>query len=179
VIAAVERMRGALGRNSRERALTGFAVRGERYRRMVEIAPHGIALLDLDGLILDVNPAIERLLGRPSAEILGLPCTPFTHPEDHERELPLLEETLAGRRDGYSIEKRYLRSDDTAIWARLSLTLIRDPHGRPSHLLALIEDIDDRHQLDQALRESEARYRSWSSRPTSPSPRCSATRARS
>ena len=106
MIAAVERVREAFTRNSRERALTGFAVRGERYRRMVEIAPHGIALLDLDGLILDVNPAVERLLGRQSDEILGLPCTPFTHPEDHERELPLLEATLEGRRDGYAIEKR-------------------------------------------------------------------------
>jgi PAS domain S-box-containing protein len=157
------KVRDALGRSPRspqERALTGFAVRGERYRRMVELAPHGIALLDLDGLVLDVNPATERLLGRPRGEIVGLSCEPFTHPEDHERELPLLQETLAGRREGYAFEKRYLRKDGSAVWARLSLTLIRDSHGRPSHLLALIEDIDDRHRLDLALRESESRYRS-------------------
>ncbi len=160
MIPAVGKVRGALARTPRDRALTGFAARGERYRRMVELAPHGIALLDLDGLVLDVNPAIERLLGRERDEIVGRSCTPFTHPEDHARELPLLEATLEGRREAYSIEKRYLRRDGSPIWARLSLTLIRDERGRPSHLLALIEDIDDRYQLDQALRESESRYRS-------------------
>jgi two-component system, cell cycle sensor histidine kinase and response regulator CckA len=154
------KVREALGRSPRDRALTGFAVRGERYRRMVELAPHGIALLDLDGVVLDVNPAIERLLGRDRDEIVGRSCTPFTHPEDHERELPLLEATLDGRREGYALDKRYLRKDGSAIWARLSITLIRDERGRPSHLLALIEDVDDRYQLDLALRESESRYRS-------------------
>jgi PAS domain S-box-containing protein len=157
------KVREALGRTPRspeQRALTGFGARGERYRRMVELAPHGIALLDLDGLILDVNPAIERLLGLPRDEIVGRPCQPFTHPEDHERELPLLDATLEGRRDGYAIEKRYLRRDGSPIWARLSLTLIRDDRSRPSHLLALIEDIDERYQLDLALRDSESRYRS-------------------
>jgi PAS domain S-box-containing protein len=156
----VEKVRGALRRTPQERLLTEFAAGGDRHRRIVELAPHGIALLGLDGLILDVNPAIERLLGRPRDEIVGHSCLPFTHPEDHERELPMLTATLAGEREGYALEKRYVRRDGSPIWARLSLTLIRDDAGRPSHLLALIEDIDERHQLDLALRESESRYRS-------------------
>ena len=125
---ALDRMRGDRGRA--ERALTGFPVRGERYQLMVEMAPYGIALLGLDGLILDVNAAIERLLGRPRAEVVGRPCEPFTHPGDHERERPLLAETLAGRREGYTIEKRYLRPDGTTVWAKLAMTLMRDERGR-------------------------------------------------
>jgi PAS domain S-box-containing protein len=149
----VDGARDGLGA-AEERLLGDFAARGDRYRRIVDLAPHGIALLGLDGLILSVNPAIERLLGRPRGEIVGLSCTPFTHPEDHERELPFLTATLAGEREGYAIEKRYLRRDGSPVWARLKLTLVRDDDGRPSHLLALIEDVDERHHLDLELRRS-------------------------
>ena len=126
MIPAVEKVREALARMPRDRALTGFAGRGERYRRMVELAPHGIALLDLDGLVLDVNPAIERLLGRERDEIVGRSCTPFTYPEDHARELPLLEATLEGRRDGVR--------DREAL----------PPQGRLDHLGAALADADPR-----------------------------------
>ena len=131
----------------------------ERYRRMVEMAPYGIALLDLDGLVVDVNPAVERLLGFPREEIVGRACEPFTHPDDHLREWPLLDATRAGAREGYVLEKRYVRKDGTSVWANLALTLIRDESGEPNQLLALIEDISERKQARIALEESETRLR--------------------
>jgi two-component system, cell cycle sensor histidine kinase and response regulator CckA len=131
----------------------------ERYRRMVEMAAHGIALLDLDGLVVDINPAVERLLGYPREEIIGRPCEPFTHPDDHSRESPLLDATRAGAREGYALEKRYLRKDGTSVWASLALRLIRDERGEPNQLLALIEDISERKRARIALEESETRLR--------------------
>ena len=117
-------------------------------REIVEASPHGIALLDTEGLVLQVNPATERLLGYGRAEILGRPCQPFTHPDDHELELPLLEAVLRGASDGYTIEKRYLRRGGVPVWARLHLRLIRDDYGEPLRLLALIEDISEQRRLD-------------------------------
>jgi len=118
-------------------------------REIVEAAPHGIALLDLDGLVLDINPATERLLGYGRADIVGKPCQPFTHADDHETELPLLEAVLRGESDGYTIEKRYLRKSGESVWARLEMRLIRDEQGQPLRLLALIEDISERRRLDE------------------------------
>jgi PAS domain S-box-containing protein len=118
-------------------------------REIVSASPHAIALLGTDGLVLEVNPATERLLGRGRREILGKPCEPFTHPDDHELELPLLDAVLRGASDGYTIEKRYLRSGGQPVWARLHLRLIRDDRGEPLRLLALIEDISEQRRLDE------------------------------
>src|SRR4051794_3032116 len=87
-------------------------------REIVEAAPYGIVLLDLDGRVLEVNRATEQLLGYDRAEIVGKPCEPFTHPEDHAAELLLLEAVLRGASDGYAIEKRYLRRVGEPGWAR-------------------------------------------------------------
>jgi PAS domain S-box-containing protein len=126
----------------------GASLAGE----IVAAVPRGIALLDLEGLVIEVNPATERLLGYGRAEIIGNPCQPFTHPDDHEVETPLLEAVLGGASEGYTIEKRYLRSSGEPVWARLDLRLVRDEHGEPLHLLALIEDIGERRRLDEEKR---------------------------
>ena len=120
-----------------------------RDREIVEAVPNGIVLLDRDGLVLDVNPATERLLGYSRAELVGNPCEPFTHPDDHRGEAPLLEAVLAGESDGYTIEKRYLRKSGEPVWARLDLRSIRDDQGRPRRLLALLEDVTERRRLDE------------------------------
>ena len=118
-------------------------------REIVETSPHGIVLLDLDGLVLEANPAMERLLDYSRAEIVGKPCKPFTHPDDHEAELPFLRAVLEGQSDGYTIEKRYMRKGGEPVWARLELRLIRDERGEPLRLLALVEDISERRRLDE------------------------------
>jgi PAS domain S-box-containing protein len=118
-------------------------------RKIIEASPHGIVLLDLEGLVLEVNPAMERLLDYDRAEIVGNPCAPFTHRDDHKAELPYLEAVLDGRSDGYTIEKRYLRRGGEPVWARLDLRLIRNERGEPLRLLALIEDISERRRLDE------------------------------
>src|SRR5262249_5218693 len=118
-------------------------------REIVKAVPHAIALLDLKGLVLDINPATERLLGYERSDIIGNPCLPFTHPDDHELELPLLQAVLRGASDGYTIEKRYLRKSGEPVWAKLEVRLIRDEQGDPLWLLALIEDISERRRLDE------------------------------
>jgi PAS domain S-box-containing protein len=119
---------------------------------IIRAAPHGIALLALDGLVVETNPAIERLLGYDRSDLVGKPCEPFTHPDDHATELPLLDAVLRGVSDGYTIEKRYLRRSGAPVWARLNLRLIRDEHGEPLRLLAMIEDVSERRRLDEEQR---------------------------
>jgi two-component system cell cycle sensor histidine kinase/response regulator CckA len=125
------------------RAASSSAFQAESYRLIVQEAPVAIALLDLEGVVLQVNPATERLLGYTREEILGRPWTPFTHPDDYATELPFLEALLRGEREGYQIEKRYIRKNGEHVWSRLSLRLVRTPDRSPSYLLALIEDITE------------------------------------
>jgi PAS domain S-box-containing protein len=127
----------------------GRAQEARMTREIVEASPYGIVLLDLSGLVLEVNPAMERLLGYDRDEIVGNPCGPFTDAADHEREWPYLEAVLDGKSDGYTIEKRYVRKGGEPVWARLDLRVIRDEQGDPLRLLALVEDISERRRLDE------------------------------
>jgi len=124
----------------------------DAYRLIVRETPTAIALLDLDGLVIEVNPATERLLGYSRDEILGEPCEPFTHPDDHAVELPLLRALLQGERDEYELEKRYVRKDGFNVWSWLRLRLVRDDAGGPSYLLAVIEDLTERRHAEEEQR---------------------------
>jgi PAS domain S-box-containing protein len=130
----------------------GTGANAFRDREIVDAVPNGIVLLDLDGFVLDLNPATERLLGYERTEIVGKSCAPFTHPDDHAKELPLLGEVLEGRSEGYTIEKRYLRKDGEPVWARLELRLIRGEQGEPRRVLGLIEDVSERRRADEEIR---------------------------
>ncbi len=131
----------------------------DAYRLIVQEAPTAIALLDLEGLVIEVNPATEQLLGCSRDEILGEPCEPLTHPDDHLVERPLLTALLEGEREEYELEKRYLRKDGSHVWSRLRLRLVRDEAGAPSYLLALIEDITDRRRIEEEQRALTERLR--------------------
>ena len=74
-----------------------------------ENAPIGIALVDLEGRINHSNAAFAKLLSLPPDKILATHFKDFTHPEDIEADLILFQQVLQGRRDGYTIVKRYLR----------------------------------------------------------------------
>ncbi len=123
-----------------------------REREIVEAVPHGIVLLDREGCVLDVNGATERILGYRREELLGNPCAPFTHPDDHRAEEPLLAAVLDGESDGYTMEKRYVRKDGEHVWARLELRSMGDEEGKPRRLLALIDDISEERRLDEQVR---------------------------
>ncbi|MBI5095708.1 MAG: PAS domain S-box protein, partial [Candidatus Hydrogenedentes bacterium] len=57
------------------------------------------------------------------------------------------------------METRYIRKDATVVWVNVNMTVIRDAAGQPVRTMATIEDISERKRADDALRESEERYR--------------------
>ncbi len=124
----------------------------DAYQLIVRETPTAIALLDLDGLVIEVNPATERLLGYRRGEILGEPCERFTHPDDNAAELPLLQALLRGERKEYEIEKRYVRKNGFNVWSWPRLRLVRDDAGAPSYLLAVIEDLTERRRAEEEQR---------------------------
>jgi PAS domain S-box-containing protein len=145
--------------NERHRLDDALKASEARSREIIDNAPYGIVLLDLEGCVLEVNPAAGRMLGYSRAEMVGRPCDALTHPDDHGREAPLLRALLEGASDGYTLEKRCLHRNGGAVWGRVTMRLIRDGDGRPRRVLAHLEDAGERRRLDEALRESEERLR--------------------
>ncbi|WP_312710305.1 PAS domain S-box protein [Stenotrophomonas sp.] len=119
----------------------------------------GMALVSLEGRWLDVNDALCRILGYPREELLQVDFQRLTHPDDLQADLALVQDLLAGRRNSYHLEKRYLNRDGNVIWARLSVSLVRNERGAPLHFVSQIQDVTSQRSSEQRLYESEQRSR--------------------
>ena len=130
-----------------------------RFRAMFESAPIGAALLGLDGRFMGANLAFQRMLGYSEQELGELTVADITHPDDIEADVSLLAELVEGKRDRYELEKRFRAKDARVVWGRLASSLVRDADGRPKFALRMVEDTTERRRADEAVRESERRYR--------------------
>jgi PAS domain S-box-containing protein len=130
-----------------------------RFRAIFEGAAIGIALTDTKGRILTINSAFARSLGYSLSELGGKTFADLTPADDLQMTVDRFEELVAGRRDHYRLEKRYICKDGSIMWGSLAVSLIRDTSGVPKFAVGMIEDITGRKQAEAALQESEARFR--------------------
>ncbi len=119
-------------------------------------APIGVAVVDIKGRIQRGNEAFSKLVGIPLHELTGTPFADFTHPDDLEADLSLFREVLAGLRDGYTIEKRYIRPDERIVHVLIHVAAMRDASGRVVRFLSQIEDITVHKEHERQLAEKAA-----------------------
>ena len=82
-----------------------------------------------------------------------------THPDDLEPNLQLFNPLLAGEIEHFTLNKRYLKKDGGIVYATIHTRAFRKDDGTIDHIVTLIEDITARKQAEDALHESEAKYR--------------------
>jgi PAS domain S-box-containing protein len=132
----------------------------ERFRHAFEYAAFGVALMGIDGRFLEVNPSLCRMFGYAAPELLDRTFEELTHPDDINVGVELFRDLLAGKQGYGWLEKRYVHRDGHTIWALLSTSVVRDVHGAPLFLISQIQDITERKAAEEALRQSESRFRS-------------------
>ena len=130
-----------------------------QFRAIFNGAAIGIALVDFSGRPQQCNPALERLLGYSEAELCRMSFPEFTHPDDVQADVELYTRLVAGERDHYQLEKRYIRKDQQIVWARLTISLVRVAKTAHQLVVAMVEDISKQKHAEQALQRSEARLR--------------------
>ncbi len=142
-----------IGRDITEARRTQAELRAaeELFRSTFENAAIGVALVAPDGRWLRVNRALCSLLGYSADELLAGSFQEITHPADLHADLELVQSVLAGRLEGYEMEKRYLRKDGTVIWALLTVSLVRADDGTPRHFVSQVQDITARKEAEAAL----------------------------
>ena len=130
-----------------------------RYRSLYESMMDAYVQLDMDGRILQFNPAYEKMLGFRSDELLKLTHRDLTPTRWHAVEQEIVENQVL--RDGYSeiYEEEYIRKDGSLFPIELRTVLMRDEYGAPSGTWAIVRDISERKVIEETLRESEGRYR--------------------
>jgi PAS domain S-box-containing protein len=131
----------------------------EQFRITFENAPIGMALSNKDGYFILVNKVFCSIFGYAKEEIINLPFTHFTHPEDIEESKSLVNKLLTGEENTFSIEKRYIHQDGHEIWAQTTVYLFRNPDGSPKYFIIQILDITENKQADEAIKQSEEQFR--------------------
>lgn len=126
----------------------------------LQAADHAIMLTDNRGVIQWTNPAFTRLTGYTAAEAHGK--TPrdlvYSGVQDGDFYKKMWQTILAGQPWRGQLTNR--RKDGSLYTEEQSITPVRDEQGRVTHFIAIKQDITGRNAQQQALRESEARYRS-------------------
>ncbi len=151
-------IRGGLRRREQRLGLVQdeLARSADQFTRIFMDSPVGMGMSDAEGLLVAVNPAFCRLVGRPAQDLLGLSDLGYTHEDDRGGHATTGSQIAAAPDRVAHIEKRYMRPDGSVRWAWLSLTHVQAPPGTAGPwTLAHVQDVTDRHDAEQALRDSE------------------------
>ncbi len=112
----------------------------------------GIAMVMPDGRWQKVNAALCDIVGYTPEELYQLTFQDITHPNDLAADLDYLQQTLAGERQSYQMEKRYIHKLGHTIWVQLNVSLARDENEKPVYFVSQLQDISDRKRLEKEIR---------------------------
>lgn len=131
----------------------------ERYKRLFELSPIGIITLDMTCMVTSCNPSVLIQCGHYEAELVGknfLKIVPL-----QAMYIPQFANAFASTIKGKApkpFEVAHRRRDGTTGWCEVHTALIK-ANGKKQGVLVLLSDITERKRGEEALRESEKRYR--------------------
>jgi PAS domain S-box-containing protein len=138
------------------------AARLEAERRLVntyESVTVGIGETDPAGRFTRVNAAFTAITGYSRDELLDMNFELLTHPDDRAEDLALYRDQMAGGRERYTLEKRYVRKDGEVIHVEVQSSTVRGPDGAFLYGVRVVSDITARRRAEQLLQDSERRSR--------------------
>ncbi len=131
----------------------------EKFRLAFENANTGMCLVDLEGRLLKVNAEMGVIFGYSMVELESMTVNDIAYPDDMDKSPDFIRRILSGEIQGGSFEKRYFHKRGHIIHALVTSSLIRDSHGSPLNFISQVQDITDRKRAEDAVKESEERYR--------------------
>ncbi len=142
----------------RKRAEQALRESQERLQDFLDNATDMIQMVDTQGRFLYVNRAWRKTLGYSEAEVAGLTLLDIIHPESMEHCMRLFGDMTAGRCQAVNVEALFVAKDGRPVPVEGSVSC-RMEDGKPVSTRGIFRDITERKRAEQALHESEARYR--------------------
>lgn len=127
----------------------------ERFRLTFEHAAVGMAHVAEDGRWLLVNERLCKIVGYTQDELRKLTFQDITHPADLSADMSLAAQLASGKRDNYSMEKRYIRKDGGCVWVNLTAAAVRDGNHKLKYFVSAVEDISARKTAEEKLVQTQ------------------------
>ena len=130
----------------------------EAFRELYDNAPVGYHEYDSKGRVTRVNRTYLEMLGYTAEEMIGHPLWKF-YVEGEKAQEQILEKLAGSKPPGRSLERTYRRKDGTTFPVLIEDRLMLDEKGRIMGMRCTVQDITDRKRAEEALRQSEEKYR--------------------
>ncbi len=141
----------------RKRAEEALRESEEKFRSVFEQAAVGIGRVSFhDACWIEANDTFSRMVGYTIEELQRTPWPQITHPDDVD--LIPFRQMAAGELESYTEEKRCIHKEGYYLWARLTLSLVRDVRGLPDYQIAVVENITKGKEAEAALEASEEKF---------------------
>ncbi|MGA2516719.1 MAG: PAS domain S-box protein [Thermodesulfobacteriota bacterium] len=132
----------------------------ERYRTILEDTQEGYFELDLAGNLTFFNDEVCRRLGYPREELIGMNYRQyFADPEAAKQAAQAYNKLYRTGEPIRGLDREVIRKNGTRLIHEVSVSLIRDSEGKPIGFRGTSRDITQRKRMEEALRESEEKYR--------------------
>ncbi len=122
-----------------------------QFRRAMENAPVGMALVDLEWRLIEVNRALAQMMGSTVSALRGTPLASLSHPLDLQAERDQLQRLYDGHQTHFQVEKRYVRVDGNVVWTVQDVALVRYAGGAPDHYVLQVRDATDDRMRSELL----------------------------
>ena len=128
-----------------------------RFRLAFMHSPVGMGMMDSAGRLLQVNPALCKMLGYSEQELHGRTFADLVSPERQAEQRDRIARLFSGESEPSSAEWQFLRKDGAAIWVILSLALADGETLGEIQAVGHVQDISTRKQREDELRHSRER----------------------
>ncbi|HKA19022.1 MAG TPA: PAS domain S-box protein [Blastocatellia bacterium] len=132
----------------------------DRLRSFFDLPLAGMAITSSETIFIEVNQTLCDMFGYSHDELTGKSWTEVTHPDDIAENVRLLDQTLLGETEGYSMEKRFIHRDGHIIYTDISAQCLRHSDRTVAYLVLIVQDITERKLAEEAKQRSEQLYES-------------------
>ncbi len=131
----------------------------ERYRTILENTEEGYYEVNLAGNFTFFNDSMWRIYGYPKEELMVMNYRQYTDPETAKKVFQTYNHIYRTGEPGRVFDYPIIRKDKTVRYVEASISLQKDSSGKPIGFRGIVRDITDRKHAEEALRQSEERYR--------------------
>ncbi|WP_221048524.1 sensor domain-containing protein [Methylogaea oryzae] len=129
----------------------------EVFKAIFQQAAVGVAIIETaTDRVINLNRRCSDILGLAREQIST--NLDITYPDDRQKERENMERLLAGETSSFTMEKRYVRPDGALVWVSFTVSLMGGASGNSYFHIAVIDDITERKQAEEAMRLASLVY---------------------